>query len=222
MEPAVRQPTQSPRRSAAPAPRQDGVVLFIALIVMVVMSLAALGLIRSVDTTASVIGNLSLREAAILPANYAVESAAAGLFSDSNPTGTPAIPDVTADFPAQNYYSTHASWDDQYGVPQPLQTRAAARALKVQFQSNCGTADPLSCDQITYVTERMCVPGAVGETGDHSAQDTWCDMMQPKQSPGTTSDQGNPVVLPQQVFYRVTVRVDGPQNTVSFMQATLR
>src|SRR5271166_4374168 len=107
------------RASAAPSlpTRQRGVVLFIALIVMVVMSLAALGLIRSVDTTTQVLGNLALRQAAIMPANYAVEDAAAGLFSDA---GGPRIPDVRIDTPAQNYYAEHnqaAGWDNQYGVP---------------------------------------------------------------------------------------------------------
>lgn len=215
-------PSRSARRSLPR--RQHGVVLFIALIVMVVMTLAALGLIRSVDTTSAVIGNLALRQAAILPANYAVESAAAALFADSNPGGAPAIADITADNAAQNYFSTHsAANDDANGVPLQLQNKAAAQALTLQFPSNCDSSgDALSCDQITYVIERMCVPNAPGETPDKSSQDTWCDMMQPKQSPGTTSDQMNQLVLPKQVFFRVTVRVDGPQNTVSFTQAVLR
>src|SRR5204862_7054670 len=60
--------------------REHGVVLFIALIVMVAMSLAAIALMRSVHTTSAVIGNLSIRPASILPANYGIEEAAAGLF----------------------------------------------------------------------------------------------------------------------------------------------
>jgi len=201
--------------AASPPPRQRGVVLFIALIVMVVMSLAALGLIRSVDTTTAVLGNLALRQAAILPANYAVEDAAVGLFSDA---GGPRIPDIRVDTPAQNYYAEHnqvAGWDDQYGVPQPLQTKAAAQALTRFFND-------AENNRITYVTERMCVRTAPVIPVDNSAAETWCDMGQPKQSPGTTVNQGTPLVLPQQVFYRVTVRVDGPQNTVSFLQAMLR
>ncbi len=199
--------------------RQHGVVLFIALIVMVVMSLAALGLIRSVDTTTAVLGNLALRQAAIVPASYAIEDAASGIFVDA---GGPRVPDIRADTAAQNYYAEHAAWDDQYGVPQPLQTRAAARARARQFQLNCGSADPLSCDQVTYVTERMCYTNAPVIPADNSAAGSWCDMGQPKEAPGTTVNYGAPLTLPQQVFYRVTVRVDGPQGTVSFLQAMLR
>src|SRR5208283_5235548 len=85
--------------------QQRGVVLFIALIVMVAMTLAALGLMRSVDTTAAAIGNLAFRQASILPANYAIEDAGAGLFPDVN-FNTPArIPDVRLDTPAQNYFA---------------------------------------------------------------------------------------------------------------------
>ena len=70
--------------------RQRGVVLFIALIVMVAMSLAAIALIRSVDTTNILIGNLAFRQASILPANIAVEQAAAALFADAAIGGVPA------------------------------------------------------------------------------------------------------------------------------------
>jgi type IV pilus assembly protein PilX len=203
------------RGSTALPSRQRGVVLFIALIVMVVMSLAALGLIRSVDTTTAVLGNLAMRQSAILPAQYAVESAGVALFSD---LGGPLIPDINVDFPAQNYYAEHsqaAGWDDQYGVPQPLQTKAAAQARALQLPV-------VANNTITYVIERMCNPTAPNIPPGNGAAGSWCDMGQPKQSPGTTVNQGNPLILPQQVFYRVTVRVDGPQNTVSFLQAMLR
>ncbi|HEV8553034.1 MAG TPA: hypothetical protein VGR65_06570 [Casimicrobiaceae bacterium] len=198
--------------------QQRGVVLFIALIVMVAMSLAAIALMRSVDTTSAVIGNLAFRQASILPANYGIEDAAAGLFNDANPANLARIADVRVDTPAQNYYATHsqaAGWDDQYGVPQPLQTKAAAAALTRSQADGAGNT-------ITYVIERMCNPNAPVIPADKSAANTWCDMMPPKQSPGTTINDPMAAILSAQPFYRVTVRVDGPQNTVSFAQAMLR
>ena len=77
--------------------RQHGVVLFIALIVMVALSLAAIALIRSVDTTTTVIGNLAFRQASILPANMAVEEAAAALFSDADVAHAIRIPNRDVD-----------------------------------------------------------------------------------------------------------------------------
>ena len=202
--------------------RQRGVVLFIALIVMVAMSLAAIALMRSVDTTSAVIGNLAFRQASILPVSYAIEDAAAGLFTDSILSGIPRIPDVRLDTPAENYYATHnQGWDDQYGVPQPLQTKVAALALARQLPP--GGQDG-ALNTYTYVTERMCNPNAPVIPADKSAAGTWCDMMPPKQSPGTTINDPMAAILAAQPFYRVTVRVDGPPgtNTVSFAQAMLR
>ncbi|HTS23781.1 MAG TPA: hypothetical protein VMN79_18460 [Casimicrobiaceae bacterium] len=212
-----------PRR--APLARQRGVVLFIALIVMVAMSLAAIALLRSVDTTTAVIGNLGFRQASILPANYAIEDAATALFTDTNtPPAVARIANVTADDPTQNYYATHdptsAGWDDKFGVPLPLQTAAAAQALGHQLpQDGAGNT-------ITYVIERMCNPKAPGQTvpADNSSNRGWCDMMPPHQPPGCTINDPCPGADFKQVFYRVTVRVDGPKgtNAVSFVQAMLR
>jgi hypothetical protein len=197
--------------------RQRGVVLFIALIVMVAMSLAAIALMRSVDTTSAVIGNLAFRQASILPANYGIEDAAAGLFSDVNPANIVRVPDVRVNTPAENYYATHnQGWDDPYGVPQPLQTKPPPTWPRAKMDAAQNT--------ITYVTERMCNPNAPVIPADKSAAGTWCDMMPPKQSPGTTINDPMAAIIAAQPFYRVTVRVDGPPgtNTVSFAQAMLR
>ena len=209
------------RRAPICNSHQRGVVLFIALIVMVAMSLAAIALMRSVDTTSAVIGNLAFRQASILPANYGIEDAAAGLFNDANPANIARIADVRVDTPAQNYYATHsqvAGWDDQYGVPQPLQTKAAAALLQRPPMTDGAQ------NTVTYVTERMCNPNAPIIPADKSAANTWCDMMPPKQSPGTTINDPMAAIISAQPFYRVTVRVDGPPgtNTVSFAQAMLR
>jgi type IV pilus assembly protein PilX len=211
--------TRHPSARCAPigTSHQRGVVLFIALIVMVAMSLAAIALMRSVDTTSAVIGNLAFRQASILPANYGIEDAAAGLFNDANPANIARIADVRVDTPAENYYATHsqaAGWDDQYGVPQPLQTKPPSTWPRAKTDGAQNT--------ITYVTERMCNPNAPVIPADKSAANTWCDMMPPKQSPGTTINDPMAAILSAQPFYRVTVRVDGPQNTVSFAQAMLR
>jgi hypothetical protein len=213
------------RLPVAPS-RERGVVLFIALIVMVVMSLAAVALMRSVDTTTAVIGNLAFRQSSILPSNFAIEDAAAGLFNDASPTFIARIPDITVDNAAQNYYATHsqaAGWDDKYGVPQPLQTKAAAGALTRKQVDGAG-------NQVTYVTERMCNPAAAEipavlppAAGPPTAR-SWCDMLLPRQPPGTTINDPSTGLDFRQVYYRVTVRVDGPAgtNAVSFAQAMLR
>ena len=207
------------RRAPICNSHQRGVVLFIALIVMVAMSLAAIALMRSVDTTTAVIGNLAFRQASILPANFAIEDAAAGLFPDASPIFIPRIADIRVDNAAQNYFATHsqaAGWDDKYGVPQPLQTRPASWP-RAQVDGGGNT--------ITYVTERMCNPNAPHpDHPDNSTGRSWCEMAPPEQAPGSTINDPSLSLDFRQVFYRVTVRVDGPPgtNTVSFAQAMLR
>lgn len=209
--------------------RQRGVVLFIALIVMVAMSLAAIALIRSVDTTNVLIGNLAFRQSSILPANLAVEQAAAALFADAALTA-PTI-DPTTDLAAENYYSTWQGSDDARGIPKQLQTKndwTLLKTLDVMDTSNANV-DPKNKTTVRYVIERMCLAGAAG----NPATAQYCDMLAPKVATGTTiHDCDQPGTAPGSQpgcfsldpipFYRVTVRVDGPQNSTSFLQAMLR
>lgn len=198
--------------------RQRGVVLFIALIVMVAMSLAAIALIRSVDTTNILIGNLAFRQSSILPANMAVEQAAAALFPEAAPTGVPAIADPTADLPAENYFASWQNSDDARGVPTLLQTRTNAAALTktldAQDNANANVA-VANRTVVRYMIERMCLAAGPAKASN-------CDMMPPKQNPGTTVHDESTATLTPIPFYRVTIRVDGPQNTASFLQAMLR
>ena len=204
----------SHRRGRIAIRRQRGIVLFIALIVMVAMTLAAIALIRSVDTTNTAVGNLAFRQSSILPANFAVEAAAASLFADAN-NGGPTVADLTKDDPALNYYATFKRTDNKIGVPADLQTYKAARKLTVQLNDDADNV-------ITYVIERMCDDKSAVKPVDGIAALTWCDMTPPKQSPGTTVNDPDLIKFPPVPFYRVTVRVDGPKNTASFLQADLR
>ena len=195
--------------------RQRGIVLFVALIVMVAMTLAAIALIRSVDTTNTAVGNLAFRQSSILPANYAVEAAVASLFKDANDGKSAMIADPTKDDKTLNYYATFKRTDNKIGVPKDLQTKTAAGALPIQLKDDADNV-------ITYVIERMCDDKAAAAHPDGVANLTWCDMMPPKQSPGTTVNDPELFKFPPQPFYRVTVRVDCPKNTASFLQADLR
>ncbi|MEP7208796.1 MAG: hypothetical protein ABI920_17820 [Casimicrobiaceae bacterium] len=188
---------------------QHGIVLIVALIVMVALSLAGVALVRSVDTTTAVVGNLAFRQAALLPANLAVEEASAALFKDVAKGGAALIVDRTVDLPAQNYYASRQAGEDTRGVPLQLQKKQNFTLPRVLY------ADKDQYFEVRYVIERSCVGAGVATPGN-------CDMMPPKQVPGTTVGEGAPPALPQIPFFRLTVRVDGPQNTTAFLQAMLR
>jgi hypothetical protein len=196
--------------SVAPPHRQRGVVMFIALIVMVALSLAAIALVRSVDTTSAVIGNLSFRMASILPGNLAVEKAAAALFKDADIASAVRIADLNNDYAPENYYASRQGGEDTRGVPAALQKKS------VYPFAVLNAADSASGQQteIRYVIERMCTA-----SGAPTVQT--CELVPPKFNPGTTvGDEA--FTFPGSPFYRVTIRVDGPQNTASFLQAMLK
>jgi type IV pilus assembly protein PilX len=206
--------TTSPRR-------QRGVVLFVALIVMVAMSLAAIALIRSVDTTNAIVGNLAFRMASILPANASIEQAASGLFSDADLAMVTHIVDKNNNFPAENYLACRQGLplcpgpaEDARGVPAVLQTKAAASTLIKKFDARDSGA--LATDtQVTYLIERMCLQPGPATIGN-------CDLAPPKTVPNDTLGDINFGGATSVPFYRVTVRVDGPKNTASFVQAMLK
>jgi hypothetical protein len=81
--------------------------MFIALLVMVALSLAGLALIRSADTATVVSGNLAFKQSAIYAIDRSVEQAIDALF---NPVADPSVPapvivDKQVDLPAQNYFA---------------------------------------------------------------------------------------------------------------------
>lgn len=182
--------------------RQRGVVMFVALIVMVVMALSALALIRSVDTTTAVVGNLGFRQASVLPANVAVEEAVAALFEKKT------IADPTQHQPAENYFATKQAGEDSRGIPVQLQKKSNFTLARVLA--------PDGDNQVRYVIERMCFKLEAPSI-------THCDMTLPAEGLGTTIEPGKlSGALIQMPFYRLTVRVDGPRNTASFVQVMLR
>jgi hypothetical protein len=189
--------------------RQSGVVLFIALIVMVALSIAGIALIRSVDTGLSVTANLGFRQASIPPSTWAVENAISSMFEKKD-INLEAVDAGRNYYPYRVEIKTPAKPEDNYGVPYDLQglTPANYPGGFVKETDNAGNT-------IRYVIERMCL-----DEGPAVASN--CDMSPPKKSEATTAMELVKPDLIRVPFYRVTVRVDGPNNTTTFAQATLR
>lgn len=179
--------------------KQQGVVLFIALIALVVMSLAAVALIRSVDTNTIIAGNLGFKQSATISADSGIETAITWL---ANNQAT-----VAADNTANGYYSTFA------GDAKALADASAALATGAGITAG----KDASGNTITYVIQRMCKnTGAsdsthclFGPPGEDSNSFTNCDASNPCLN-AAPSDS---------LMYRVTTRVSGPKNTVSYTQA---
>jgi type IV pilus assembly protein PilX len=171
--------------------RQHGVVLFFALIALVVMSLAAVALIRSVDTNSMIAGNLSFKQSTMLSADRGVETAMSWIAA--NPGS------LAANSAANGYYAT---------------SNADARAL-VDANGKFDVLDSFG-NSISYVVQRMC-----RATGFPPADaENFCLYGQLIDPPKPTESLWPPplIVKNPSLVYRITAKVVGPRHTVSYIQ----
>jgi hypothetical protein len=135
----------------------------------------------------------------------------------------PVIVDRTADLPAQNYFAcVQAAGGGRLPpnspipeIPTALTTKVAAEALMAAADPTAVIPDDDAGNKSSYVIERMCadVGPPVGSNCNLSRGDLGADA-------GTQHYEG--LVRPGDAYYRVTVRVDGPRNTVAYAQAILQ
>ncbi len=197
----------SPRRPSlpcrSPAARQRGIVLFIALIVLVALSLAGIALVRSVDTNVMIAGNLAFRQNATLAGDRGIEAARAWMLGV---TGTTLYVNQTGN----GYYANWQDIDFTGTDPDKTDFNWSANAF--------GLAVDATGNTVQYVIHRLCdLPGAptvvncvkspVGGTSSSTK--------------GTVDYGTYPLSSASQVYYRVTVRITGPRNTVSYVQAVM-
>jgi type IV pilus assembly protein PilX len=194
--------------------RQRGLVVFIALLVMLGLALAGIALIRSTDTATRVNGNVAFKHAAVSAVDRGIEQTIHALWE-----AAPTL-DRTQHNPAQNYYACVrgtnggclTSGSTIPKIPDLLTTSSgcAGAGLAAGLVAN-DTAGNKSC----FVIERMCLNTgpAVGSNCNVSTATFGAD-------PGTIHYTG--LVRPGDAYYRVTVRVEGPRNTVSYAQSMLR
>jgi len=213
-----RQASRLASTSLPPSRKQRGIVMFIALLVMVALSLAGIALIRSADTATVVSGNLAFKQAAVYAVDRSVEQAVKALF---DPTADPSVSSPTivnkdVDLAAENYFACVQAAGGGClppnapipEIPTVLTTSTLAKTL-TRVASNDG-ADNVGY----YVIERMCATaGAASSNCNLALGSLGADA-------GTQHYEG--IVRPGGAFYRVTVRVEGPRNTVAYAQTILQ
>jgi type IV pilus assembly protein PilX len=188
------------QRMAGHRATQRGVVsTLIALIVLVVSLLAALALMRSVDTSNTIAGTLTFRQSSLQEAERA--------YVQATSTITWTEPASDANVPGQGYYASPQPFDTtRPDLPQILTTGTSGWASLPEDSTN---------SQVDYVVERLCsAAGAVTATN--------CVV------PGATSlggdvggNQADTTPPPTTAAYRLTVRVKGSKNTVAYVQTML-
>jgi type IV pilus assembly protein PilX len=196
----------SASRSAAPS-RARGAVLFIALIVLVAMTLAGIAIMRSVDTATLIAGNIAFKQGTVASADDGIERAYQWLLANRASL-------ATSDN-GQGYVSKLES---------PTWTSSGAWTNAVTI----GT-DPATGNTISYLIHRLCHCDNVGYNAPCAASPTGqnqCALENPVAAAMPAPEQGDSFATggavygaDSKVYYRVTVRSAGPRGTVSYIQA---
>jgi type IV pilus assembly protein PilX len=187
------------------ATKQKGLVLFLALIALVAMSLAAAALVRSVDSGVLAAGNLAFKQSAIMSA----ETGIARAYTYINGKGEAALQNPV---PADGYFATFDGG---------LDLKAAATWANSALVP--ADAYDLTGNEARYILQRMCRTNGKPDqdiclvgTGNAAA-----NSKGGKSEGGGSGGGGYDAATGNSdaVAYRLTVRVAGPKNTVSYLQA---
>lgn len=200
-------------RSAATTLRraQRGAVLFIALIVLVAMSLAGLAMMRGVDTGAMIANNLAFKSGATMAADSGIEAARNWLMANTGATLYNNKPAVT------NGGGYFATW--QEGLDFTKGDGDVTNDFDWSTNSVALAADAAG-NQANYVIHRMC--DAVGNPASiNCIRVTDSTGSTASSSKGAAAFGTMAISSPSQAFFRITVRVIGPRNTVSYVQAVV-
>ena len=192
----------APQKTVRVPSKQQGVVLFYALIALVVLLLAAVALVRSVDTATVISGNLSFRQAAASSGDAGIEHAMTWLDNKMNVLNTPEVTNNTA--ATSGYYSSVTELN--------LKDNLTADATWAESASASAGTDA-SGNAVRFVIERMCrTPNSVPDE-----QDCLYHSVPP---PGGSQRAGEltPEINFSSLVFRVTAKVTGPRNTVSYIQ----
>lgn len=216
------------RKSNRPFPasrRQRGVSLLFAMATLVLLSLAAVALVRSVDNSALVIGNLGFKQSATASSHMATERALAWL--RANASGTTLDDDGAA---GTGYFATS---QDNLDVTGQVTTSTRKMAL-VDWKGDGACAYVDSADfsgaciapktdtladgtAVKWIITRMCANAGPVAAGNSCSR--------PKSASTTTSSErgalssgGRITASVATPYYRVVVRTEGPRNTVSYTE----
>lgn len=211
-------PSKRARMPTRPRAQQTGVVLFIALIALVAMTLAAIALMRSVDTGNVVAGNLAFKQGATLAGDTAAETAIAWLIPVS------ATASAYNDQPAAGYYATSQDNLDMTGS-----LNDPTKALVDWDLNGCAGTTPAACIApapqqaagngytFNFIIHRLCQT-----SGDPNSSSNTCATYKPTSSTSPNRGEikygsGRIEPLPTS-YYRITSRVRGPRNSISFIE----
>ena len=167
--------------------------MFVALAVLILMTLAGLAMLRQMGGSVSIAGNLAFKQTATSVADVGTEAARAWF--------TTPLRNVNIDSAANGYYSTWSVNVDPTTFP---------------WATAPSVSDTATGNTVQYITHRLCL----------KALDANAPTQQCSSEGGGGSDKGGGgpggFTTLTSPYYRVTSKVTGPRNTVSYIQVVTR
>ena len=191
---------------ASPRSRARGAVLFIALIVLVAMTLAGIAIMRSVDTATLIAGNLAFKQGTVQSSDSGIEQAYQWLIANRAALSLDNLPQGYNSGYATPVWTTTGAWSNAVTVG----TDAAGNTISYVIHRMCNCADTLYNG-----TSATCPQGNQCALDNPTGTGT-----PPPPAQGESFSVGSPGYLQDpRVYYRITVRSQGPRNTVSYIQS---
>lgn len=216
-----------PEMPPAAAAQQRGVVLLIALIALFALSMAGIAFMRSIDASGLIAGNMSFNRASIAISDVGMEQARAVLLNlgDDFCGGKRCLWKNQAGLAPINAYWAQAQPNFDYRTTDWSQAFVVDNStLSAQQQA------AVAGYEIRYVVHRMCERAWVDDTAANDGDPITANCLsdQVTWAGGTNKgaiDYGNNLVQSAEdgavPYYRVTLRVSGPRNTVTYLQVWL-
>ena len=192
---------------------QQGVVLFVALIVLVVMALAGVAMMRQSGSGLSIAGNVGMKQNATSAGDFGTEAAIAWWLPRKTVAGA-----LDSDVPAEGYFSNWGVAGDSRMLGDPTRYPWDTGTYKTAT-TNDGTNN-----EVRYIVERMCLvanqtPDAAGQMCVNSKLTEGTDHgVGCGNYPQDTLCQGTAVAI----HYRISSRIQGPKNTFSYIQVMVQ
>lgn len=203
--------------------KQAGISLIVVLIGLVIVSFAAIALLRSTDTATLIAGNLGFKKAALASGDAGTEAAIVWL--NGNAAGNTLHEHIAA----QGYYANSADACDLTGSATPNDPADDVQwgddDPGIACQMVGFEAAPVGDYRVRYVINRMC--NVEGNPASALAADgvtaRVCSRADGSDSGSSTLVGPSYGFMPfsgsSRIYYRITTQVTGPRNTTRYVQA---
>lgn len=206
--------------------KQRGISMIVVLVGLVIISFAAVSLLRSSDTATLIAGNIGFKKAALASGDAGTEAAITWL----NANATSVV--LQTDLETSGFYATSADACDLTGSRTPDDATDDVNWTGTSVAASCNmyglAVTPAGVEggfTVRYVINRMC--NAEGNAGSVLAADGVTAMVCSRADVATTgsstqvgpSYSRRPFSGTSRTYYRITTRVTGPRDSVRYVQA---